>query len=91
MERGNRILFSKDSKVGIFSWRIQSIEFRKAIGGPSYDASGTWIKLEFFLEQAAFDTRIDPIQGAKYSTRIEEAAYSALNRRRDQSCHLKAE
>ncbi|KAL2736894.1 myb-like protein X [Vespula squamosa] len=29
-------------------------------------------------------------QGAKYSTRVEQAAYSALNRRRDQSCHLKA-
>ncbi|KAL2729681.1 LOW QUALITY PROTEIN: hypothetical protein V1478_002427 [Vespula squamosa] len=71
-----QLTFSKDSK---------------AIEGPSDDASGTWIKLKFVLEQVAFGTRIDPIQGAKYSTRVEQAAYSALNRRRDQSYHLKAE
>ncbi|KAL2733106.1 myb-like protein X [Vespula squamosa] len=34
--------------------------------------------------------RLSEDQGAKYSTRVEQAAYSALNRRRDQSCHLKA-
>ncbi|KAL2729731.1 hypothetical protein V1478_005596 [Vespula squamosa] len=35
---------------------------RMAIEGPSDDASGTWIKLKFVLEQVAFGTRIDPIR-----------------------------
>ncbi|KAL2735686.1 hypothetical protein V1478_002777 [Vespula squamosa] len=67
--------------------------------------SGTFLVLigNTINQHAGFKSKVFPLQtsslfsndslkeGAKYSTRIEQAAYSALNRRRDQSCHLKAE
>ncbi|KAL2734783.1 hypothetical protein V1478_003342 [Vespula squamosa] len=53
--------------------------------------SGTFLVLigNTINQHAGFKSKLK--EGAKYSTRIEQAAYSALNRRRDQSCHLKAE